>query len=256
SMQPAEFVKVIAAIFLARYFTDYARALHQWRHLLLSGVGVSVFILLILAEPDFGSASIYFLLWLLMVFAIGIPLKRTLTIFGVMFGLIAFAWFFFFQPYQRERLLTFVSASQNVQGAGYHITQSLVAVGSGGFFGKGFGEGSQSQLRFLPAAETDFVFSVIAEEFGLLGIALFFGAWVLFFYRCFCAARGAPDNFGAMLAIAITIIFGIQFFMNVAMTVGLFPVTGVTLPLVSYGGSALLTHLIFVGILLGVIRHR
>lgn len=256
SMQPAEFVKVIAVVFLARYFTDYARALQSWRHLALSGVGVAMFIVLILAQPDFGTASIYFLLWLTSVIVIGIPLRRTVTILLVMACIGAVSWIFFFRDYQRARILTFLTATRDTRGGGYQVGQSLVAVGSGGTLGKGFGAGSQSQLRFLPAAETDFVFSVIAEEFGLVGITFFLGAWVLFFWRLIHAARVAADNFGAVLLLCVALVFAIQLLMNIGMTVGFFPITGVTLPLVSYGGSALTTHLILLGIAFSVIRHR
>ncbi|MBI4276302.1 rod shape-determining protein RodA [Candidatus Uhrbacteria bacterium] len=257
SMQPSEFVKVIATIFLARYFTDYARSLHAWRHLFLSGVGVAMFMVLILAQPDFGTASVYFLLWLLSVIVIGIPLRRTVAILLAMACIGAVSWFFFFQDYQRARILTFLTAARrDTRGGGYQVEQSLIAVGSGGIVGKGFGAGSQSQLRFLPAAETDFVFSVIAEEFGLIGVSVFLSAWIIFFWRLIAAARGAADNFGAVLVLCVALVFAVQLFMNVGMTVGFFPITGVTLPLVSYGGSALMTHLILVGLAFSVIRHR
>ena len=158
------------------------------------------------------------------------------------------AWQFLLAPYQKDRLLTFVDPTADPLGQGYNVAQALIAVGGGGWFGSGLGFGSQSQLKFLPESQTDFIFSVIAEELGFFGVSLLLCAFLVVFLRVWNIARGTNDDFTAFLLIGIGAVMFVQFFVNAGMNLGMLPVTGVALPLVSYGGSSLVFTLLMLGI--------
>lgn len=252
-VQPVEIIKLVAIVFLAKYFTQWARQINHSRHIVLSGLGILMFLGLILLQPDFGSAMVLLLLWLTMLLAIGIKKKHLALILAVLMAGGVLAWFFVLKDYQKDRLMIFLDPQLDPLGRGYNITQSIVAAGSGQLLGRGLGSGSQSQLRFLPESQTDFVFAVLGEELGFAGVSLLLFFFALLFYRLIRAAMIAPDDFGLFLVLGVTLALFVQAFMNMAMNFGLAPVAGISLPLISYGGSYLLTTLAMLGIVQSII---
>jgi len=252
-LQPVEFVKIILILFLANFFSNLATRVKTSRHFLISAASTLFLIFLVLMQPDFGSALILGAIWIIMLLAAGFP-KKYLLIISVA-GVIVFtiAWLFLFKTYQRERILTFLNPTANSLESGYNISQAMIAVGSGGVIGKGVGFGSQSQLKFLPEAQNDFIFAVIAEELGLLGVLLILGFYGLFFYRCLSALKKVSNDFGIYFIIGAAGLIFIQMFINMGMNIGIMPVVGLPLPFVSYGGSSLLSLLILVGIVENII---
>ncbi|NLZ74394.1 rod shape-determining protein RodA [Candidatus Falkowbacteria bacterium] len=252
-LQPVEFVKFILILFLAKYFSGLATKIKTSRHFLVSAFSTFVFVFLVLLQPDFGSALILAAIWLIMIIAAGFP-KKYFIIIGVAAAIIfVISWFFLFKPYQKDRILTFINPTANSLEAGYNISQAMIAVGSGGLTGKGVGFGSQSQLKFLPEAQSDFIFAVIAEELGLLGVLLILSFYSLFFFRCIAAIRRVNDDFGIYFIIGAAGLIFVQMFINIGMNMGIMPVVGLPLPFVSYGGSSLLSLLILVGVIENII---
>ena len=255
NFQPVEIVKVIMIIFLASFLAAKKTKLSLPVRIVASIVLVFIPFLLIVKQPDFGSASIIIFIWMVMLLVSGINKKNilALSIAGIA---IVFFGSFFLKDYQKDRLVNFVSPYNDPQGSGYNVIQSMVAVGSGGIFGKGLGHGSQSQLNFLPEKHTDFIFAVIAEELGLVGAFFVLGIFFILLYRIKEASRLARDNFGFLLSVgAMAMIFG-QILINIGMNIGLVPVAGVPLPLVSYGGSSLVSVMLALGIVQSVYLRR
>ncbi|HEX9664602.1 MAG TPA: rod shape-determining protein RodA [Patescibacteria group bacterium] len=253
TFQPVELVKLFSIIFMAKYFSTWARSLDKFRHIILSGLGVFVYFMLVAFQPDFGSAIILFLLWLGSVLVIGIK-KSHLAVIGLILVLIStFSWFFLLAGYQQSRIMTFLNPAADPLGRGYNITQSTIAIGAGQLFGRGLGFGSQSQLKFLPESQTDFIFAVIAEELGFAGVALilvFFGLLLFRLFRVFSLVR---NDFELFLVLGIMILFFSHILINVGMNLGIAPVTGISLPFLSYGGSFLITSLLMIGIVQNII---
>ncbi|MBU0646295.1 rod shape-determining protein RodA [Patescibacteria group bacterium] len=246
--QPVEFMKVAVAVALASYFSQRARRELRWREFFESGAIVMVPAGLTYLQPDFGSAMLMVGMWLVVIFFAGIR-KRFILILVLAFTVLALlGWNFVLVDYQKARLTTFLHPEIDPLGQGYNITQATIAVGSGGWFGSGLGFGSQSQLKFLPESQTDFIFAVVAEELGFFGVSLLLVAFALLFFRMYLLASKTKDDFTSFLVIAIGGLLFVQFLVNVGMNLGMMPVTGVTLPLVSYGGSSLLFTLIMLGI--------
>ena len=184
-----------------------------------------------------------------MLFLIGIKRSHLAILLILVATLLAGSWIFVFQDYQKERILSFLDASRDPLGRGYNIAQAQIAVGSGQMLGRGIGFGPQSQLRFVPESQTDFIFAVLAEEMGFLGAALILALWGVIFWRIVRIARRARDDFGLFFAAGTAIVFLIQIFINIGMTIGVAPVTGISLPFISYGGSALVINFAMLGIL-------
>lgn len=252
--QPVELAKLVMILVLAAYFARQARELDRISNLLQSLFLTLVFVGLIFMQPDFGSAALLLFLWLGLVLIIGV--KRQYLIGLVVVGLTSFliGWFFLFQPYQKERLKTFVMPNTADSAASYNVRQATIAVGSGQWFGKGLGEGSQSQLHFLPEAETDFIFAVIAEELGFAGVLVLFSFLGVVYVRLFLILLRANDWFASFVVLASILLLSIEVFINAAMAMGMFPVVGIPFPLVSAGGSSLLVHMILFGILQNIAR--
>ncbi|MFA6533869.1 MAG: rod shape-determining protein RodA [Patescibacteria group bacterium] len=248
SFQPVEVVKIVVIIFLAYYFSRQSRPLNQLKYFIISGLGVLAAFALTILQPDFGSGLILFFLWLGVVLVIGPRWWHLALLLVAGLAVFLLAWNFAFAPYQKDRIRTFLDPAADPLGAGYNVSQSMIAIGAGGWTGQGLSLGSQSQLRFLPEAQTDFVFAVIAEELGLLGVLLLLGLWSLIFWRLFVIARRCHDDFSLFLILGIILLFLIHLLMNIGMNLGLAPVTGITLPLVSYGGSSLIFMLGAIGI--------
>ncbi len=252
-IQPVEFVKIILILFLAGFLSDLATKVKTFKHFFLSGLSALFLIGLVLLQPDFGSALMLGAIWLIMLIAAGFP-KKYLIIIGASVAIVLMlAWLFFFKTYQRERIMTFINPAASSLESGWNISQAMIAVGSGGLVGKGVGFGSQSQLKFLPEAQNDFIFAVIAEELGLLGVLLILGFYGLFFYRCLSALKKVTNDFGIYFIIGAVGLIFIQMFINIGMNIGIMPVVGLPLPFVSYGGSSLLSLLILVGIIENII---
>lgn len=252
-LQPVEFIKIVLILFLARYFSLAPLKTNPLKHFLITGGGVLVFVILILAQPDFGSSLILFALWLAMTFMVGFNRKYFVTIFFIMVFLASFAWFFYFKPYQKERIMTFINPSARSLDQGYNITQAIIAVGSGRIHGRGIGFGSQSQLKFLPESQTDFIFAVVSEELGFLGVILVLSLFALFFYRALANLRKINNDFGIFFILGAVGLIFIEMFINIGMNIGILPVVGIALPFLSYGGSAMLANLIIVGIIQSII---
>jgi rod shape determining protein RodA len=249
NFQPVEFIKLILIIFLAKYFSDRARELGRLQYIILSGIFTAVLIFLVLLQPDFGSALILFILWFGLLLVIGMKRSHLLLILGLIAIMIIGSWLFALAPYQKDRVSTFLNPSSDPLGRGYSMTQSVVAVGSGKIFGRGLGFGSQSQLRFLPESQTDFIFAVIAEELGFAGVIFILGFFIILFYRISRNAREIGDDFGLFFTLGSLILLFTQAFVNIGMNIGVAPITGITLPFISYGGSSLITNMIILGIL-------
>jgi rod shape determining protein RodA len=252
--QPSELMKLAVPMMCAWYLHE--RPLPpRWHSLLLLGALILVPVALVAVEPDLGTAALIGAAGALVVFLAGLRVRVILAI--LLLG-IAAAWFGlrFMHGYQRQRLLTFLNPQSDPLGAGYHIIQSQIAIGSGGVFGKGWMNGSQAQLDFLPERTTDFIFAVIGEEFGLLGLAVLLLLYAFIIGRSLYLAVQTPDTFSRLLAGSVALTFFVYVFINAGMVTGLLPVVGVPLPLVSYGGSSVVTVLAGFGILMSLHAHR
>ncbi len=255
-IQPVEFVKIIFIIVLASYFSKYSLYINRWICLLGSFALVFIPILLVLKEPDFGSAAILFLIWLSMLFFSDIKKWRVLILILLIILACVFLWFFVFKTYQKERIINVFKPSHDISGSGYHLRQSLIAIGSGEIFGRGFIDSTQSQLRFLPEVTNDFIFANIAEKIGFLGTSA-----ILFFcgilgLRIIKIMRMVRDDFGYFLVFGIFVLFFVEIFINIAMNIGFMPIVGISFPFLSYGGSSLISSMIVIGILQSVIKQN
>lgn len=255
SIQPAEPAKLALIIVLAKYFSKRHEAIGAVRHVVVSGLYALVLFGLVFIQPDFGSAIILFLIWLGMVLVAGIKLRHLALVF--MLGTVAFAmlWQFVFFDYQKQRIMTFLDPLSDIQGAGYNAYQSTVAVGSGQFLGKGIGYGTQSKLAFLPEYQTDFIFAAFAEEWGFMGVVGLFALFGFLISRIMWYAVHAASNFETLFASGVAILLVSHFFIHIGMNIGLLPVTGTTIPFLSYGGSHLVTEFVAVAMVLAMSRY-
>ena len=254
SFQPVEFAKLALIILLAKYFSRRHVEIAHFRHIVVSGAYTLLLFVLILLQPDFGSAVIVFLIWLGMVSLSGISKRHLAVVFAL--GITAFAclWFFVFSDYQKARVRNFIDPLADVRGTGYNAFQSIIAVGSGEAFGKGVWYGTQSRLQFLPEYETDFVFAAFAEEWGFAGAFVLFALFGIVLWRILYAAYSGETNFETLFALGVAVFFVAHFIVNIGMNIGLLPVTGVTLPFLSYGGSHLLMEFLSLGMVVGMRR--
>ena len=254
-LQPSEFMKPAIVLVLARFYDSLPPAMTgSWRSLIPAGALIGVPMVLVLIQPDLGTALAITFGGVVMMFLAGLPFRWFVG--GALAAMIAapIAFFFGLRDYQRQRVWTFLDPESDPLGTGYHITQSKIAIGSGGLTGKGFGNGSQSHLDYLPEPHTDFVFATMAEEWGLLGglaVLLIFGI-VLRWGRN--VARRAPDRFSSLLAAGMTATIFFYMAINLMMVMGLAPVVGIPLPFMSHGGSSMLTNMICIGTLMAVDR--
>lgn len=253
-IQPSDPAKVALIVLLAKYFSRRHVEIAHIKHIFISGAYAALIFGLVFFQPDFGSSIIIAAIWMGVVLVAGISWKHLAVIIVTAAILSGGLWQWVLAPYQKERVLTFLHPLTDIQGAGYNAYQSTVAVGSGELTGKGIGYGTQSKLQFLPEYETDFIFAAFAEEWGFLGVVLLFGLFMLIMVRILSIARRAGDNFDALFAAGIAIYFLAQFTVHVGMNIGLMPITGATLPFMSYGGSHLLTEFAALGVLMGLRR--
>ncbi len=255
-VQPVEIVKISMVIVLAKFFSDYARHPEGLQQIFGSGSSMSVVLLLVLLQPDLGSALLLLAMWGSLLLVSGIRRTHLVVISLVCVSVAVVSWMCILKPYQKDRISVFWNPANDPSGKGYNVTQAIIASGSGGVVGKGLGFGSQSQLRFLPERQTDFIFSVIGEELGFIGVFILCGLYAVMFYRGYRLAKGSQDDFTMFLALGIMCSIGIEIFVNVGGNLRLLPVTGVTLPFISYGGSSVVAKYVMIGILESVAVRR
>ncbi len=256
SFQPADLAKITLILLLSKYFTKRHVEIANVRHILLSGFYSFILFLLVLLQPDLGSALIILSIWFGMILFSGISKKHLGMVFLISVIFFGALWQFGFKEYQKQRILTFLHPLSDIRGAGYNAYQSTIAVGSGQIFGKGIGYGTQSRLNYLPEYQTDFIFAAFAEEWGFVGVIFIFIAFSIFIFRLLDNATLGETNFEMLFGIGIATLMTVHFIVNVGMNIGILPVTGVPLPFVSYGGSHLLTSFIGLGILMGMRNYR
>ncbi len=257
SLQPVEFAKIACLVLLARYFSDNSREFYMLKHIVISGLIVLLYVALVMLQPDLGSSLVMVGVWLVMILFTGLRTKYLFWLATLFLVVVTTAWFFILAPYQKDRLLVFINPGLDPQGSGYNVLQSITAVGSGQIFGRGLSLGSQSNLRFLPEPETDFIFAVIAEDLGFLGVMLTLGLLAFIIYRLFAIMGLSQDDHGSYLVLGIVAMILVQSFINIGMNMGISPVTGIPLPLVSGGGSSLWSMMIALGIAQSVyVRNR
>jgi rod shape determining protein RodA len=255
AIQPAEIAKLVLIVLLAKYFARRHIEIAHFRHILISGAYTFVLFALVFLQPDFGSAIIIAAIWLGMVLVAGISRKH-LALLAIVGVVVAFGmWNFALADYQKDRVLTFLNPLADIQGAGYNAYQSTIAVGSGQVLGKGIGYGTQSKLQFLPEYETDFIFAAFAEEWGFIGVILLFGLFGVVIWRILSAALRGGSNFETLFGVGLAILIISHFIVHVGMNLGLLPVTGTTVPFMSYGGSHLIVEFLALGMLMGMRKY-
>ncbi len=257
SIQPSEMMKIAILLALARYFySSRLEDVGRITHLLVPGLMILAPALLVLRQPDLGTATILLVCGVTMLFLAGA--RAWMFVLGALSAISAVIpiWRYVLHDYQRARLVIFMNPEHDPLGAGYHIMQSKIALGSGGIFGKGFLEGSQSHLSFLPEKHTDFIFTMLAEEFGMVGGLVLLGIYLLILLFGFVIALRCRNQFGRLLAMGFVMSFFFMVFVNIAMVMGVVPVVGMPLPLISYGGTSMLTLLFGFGLLMCVYVHR
>lgn len=256
SFQPVEIAKALLAVFLAAYLSRHAHKRLGWIPFIGSGAATAVYVGLVMLQPDLGSAFVMIAMWLVTLLFVGLPRRAWIPLLVGVAAAGALLWTVGLKPYQRARLVSFVQPSADPRGAGYNVTQARIAIGSGGFFGKGIGEGSQSRLRFLPEAATDFMFSVIGEELGFVGLTIVLGLFGLLLTRFTAIARTAADPFAQILLVTLVSYVTFHLVVNAGMNLGVMPVTGIPLPFVSAAPSSLIVALITVALAQSVAVRR
>jgi len=252
--QPSELVKLAAPMMLAWYLSSKPLP-PNWKYLLISLLLLLVPVLMIAKQPDLGTAILVASSGLFVLFLAGIS-WRLIIVMGLLAAAAAPVVWYLMHDYQRARVLTFLNPESDPLGAGYHIIQSKIAIGSGGIYGKGWLNGTQSQLEFLPERHTDFIFAVLGEEFGLVGVLLLLAIFLFIILRGLYIASQAQDSYSRLLAGALILVFFVYLFVNAGMVSGMLPVVGVPLPLVSYGGTSLVTLMAGFGMLMSIHTHR
>lgn len=256
NLQPSELAKVAIIITLAALLSKEERQLDTWWDLILPFAHVGVPMLVIFMQPDLGTSLVFIVITMAVLFVAGLRWLHlaVLSVAGVIGSVLAF--FYVLEPYQKNRLIIFRDPWQDPQKLGWQIIQSKVAIGSGQFRGRGLFQGTQTQLNFLPAKHTDFIFSVVGEELGFVGAVLFLLAYLFLIWQIFKVGSDAKDNFGRLICVGVASMLTFQLLVNVGMTISIMPVTGIPLPLLSYGGSSFLTTMIALGLVLSVAAHK
>ncbi|MBI3888844.1 rod shape-determining protein RodA [Candidatus Nomurabacteria bacterium] len=255
SFQPVDVMKLVLVLVLAKYFSRRHVEIRNFKHIFISGFYAFVPLVLVLLQPDLGSAMVVFFIWLGMVMVSGISKVHLFAVFAV--GILVFVslWFVAFKPYQKARIYSFINPLADIHKTGYNVFQSTIAVGSGELVGKGLGFGTQSRLKFLPVPQSDFIFAAFAEEWGFVGCALILILYCLVIWRILRSASLGASNFEILFGMGMAIYFMSHILVNVGMNIGIMPVTGIPLPFMSYGGSHLLTEFAGLGILMSMRKY-
>ncbi|HUO75594.1 MAG TPA: FtsW/RodA/SpoVE family cell cycle protein [Candidatus Paceibacterota bacterium] len=253
--EPSELVKLVMVILMAKYFSQRHVHIGEFRHIVASGLYCAVPAIIVLIQPDLGSAAIIIILWFVMLLSVGIN-KRHLFLL-VIVGLIGayMAWIWALAPYQKERILAFIDPYKDPSGYGYHIIQSRTAIGEGGIWGVGLGNGSQATLGFLPEPYNDFAFAALAEQFGLVGIIVVIGLMWFIVWRILRVGQSSSNNFARLFCVGVATVIGAHVFISASVNIGLVPITGIPFTLLSYGGSHLLSVSVALGIVQSIVRH-
>lgn len=256
SFQPSDFVKIILIGILAKYFSRRHIEIKRFRHIVVSAIYMFIPFILVFFQPDFGSAIIIFFIWIGMTIFSGLSKKHIGILFflgALTFGLL---WGFVFKEYQKDRVRNFINPTLDIKGAGYNARQAVIAVGSGQFLGKGIGYGTQSRLNYLPEYRTDFIFAAFAEEWGFIGVVFLVLFYMVLLFRIGYISLHGMTNFETLLALGIGIFFLSHILVNIGMNIGIMPITGITLPFMSYGGSHIVTEFFALGILSSIYINR
>ncbi len=255
SFQPADFMKLVLILILSKYFSRRHVEIAHPKHIFISALYLFLPFALILLQPDFGSAIVLLSIWFGMALVSGISKKHLMILFGI--GIVAFfvLWSFVFAPYQKARIMTFVNPLTDINGTGYNAYQSIIAVGSGQALGKGFGYGTQSRLEYLPEYKTDFIFAAFGEEWGFVGALILFICYGILLFKIISLAKRGASNFETLFCLGVAIFLGTHIIINIGMNIGLMPVTGIPLPLMSYGGSHLIVECMALGLCLAMSRY-
>ena len=249
AVEPVEIVKFALIVLFAKYFSRRYVEMALYRHLFISFLYMIIPVALVLMQPDLGSASVLVAIWLGMVVFAGLSLRQLLFLSGGAVLAAALGWMFVLAPYQKDRITAFLNPESDPYGSGYHAIQAMIAVGSGGVFGKGVGYGTQSRLNFLPESETDFMFAAFAEEWGLIGVLILMISFGLLFIRIIQVSMRSPDNFSKLFGLGVSFLLISHIIIHIGMNVGLLPITGIGLPFMSYGGSFFLILMASIGVL-------
>ena len=252
NIQPSEFAKPILILFLAKFWSEH---LPNWKSIFESLTWSTPLILLIFKQPDLGSTLTLVAIWFGMLLAARISLKKLIILTLIILCMFPLSWIFL-HDYQRQRVLSFLAPESDPLGRGYNVIQSTIAVGSGEILGRGLGQGTQSRLQFLPEFRTDFIFASIAEEMGFVGSLIILSIYLFLFSYCLIICKKKYDLFNVLVIFGVVSMLLFQFFVNIGMNVGLLPITGITLPLISYGGSSLIATLFSLGLVSSIANSR
>lgn len=256
SIQPVEFAKLTLICLLARFFYKRHADVSYLPTLIFSSLYCLIIFILTILQPDLGSGLVVLGIWGAIVFVSGIPKKYVLGIV-VLFAIISFiSWNVFLQPYQKSRIFNFIDPTRDIRGSGYNVYQSMIAVGSGGLYGKGINFGTQSKLAYLPEYETDFIFAAFAEEWGYVGVLLCLTTFLILILKILFMSMRMESNFEVLVLVGISAYFIIHFCVNVGMNIGLLPVTGIPLPFMSSGGSHILVEWIMIGMIISFAKNN
>ena len=253
--QPSELMKLAVPMAVAWFISSHSLP-PKLRHLIAGFFMCAIPTLLIAKQPDLGTSILIATAGVFVLFMAGMSWRLIAIVAGLVSAFAPILWLFLMRDYQRQRVLTFLNPESDPLGSGYHIIQSKIAIGSGGLEGKGWLHGTQSQLEFLPERHTDFIFAVLSEEFGLIGVLLLLCIYLFIISRCMVIASRAQDSYGKLVAGSFTLTFFVYVFVNIGMVSGLLPVVGVPLPLVSYGGTSMVTLLAAFGVIMSVGTHK
>jgi len=254
--QPSEFMKIFTALMVARFFDSNDRAYLNVRSFMVV-MGIITFpVALIIIQPDFGTAASFFPLYAVAMFFGGIRARVWVAMILLVAIALPLGWFAFLKPYQKERVMIFLNPERDPLGSGYQVTQAKIAIGSGGINGKGFRHGTQAKLEFLPARHTDFIFAVLGEEWGFIGVVIVLGLYLFLTIQAMNFAKQARDRGGTFLIICLIAFIIFHVLINVSMQIGILPTTGIPLPLISYGGSSTMMFFIAIGLILNVDMRR
>ena len=255
TLQTSEIVKISLPIFLASYLYNKPLPI-SLKHTFITLILIGSIFFLVYRQPDLGTGLVVFMAGVYILFLAGLSWRFIFTSFGLIVLALPFLWNNFLQPFQRQRILTFMDPSNDPYGSSWNITQSKIAIGSGGMSGKGYQDGSQAHLNFLPEAETDFIFAVIAEEFGFVGVCILLSIFFFILLRCLYLAFNARDRFCRLTIGGLSLVFASTLFINLGMVVGIIPVVGMPMPFISKGGSSLLSFYIAFGIIISMATHK
>jgi rod shape determining protein RodA len=254
AFQPSDLMKIATILVSAKFFSRRHIEIKHFSHILISLIYMIIPFVLIFLQPDFGSAIILFFIWFGMTLFSGLSKKHLMIFVVIGLSLFVFLWSFMFKEYQKDRVRNFINPTLDIKGTGYNAKQSIIAVGSGQFLGKGVGYGTQSKLQFLPEYQTDFIFAAFAEEWGFIGSVLLVILYAILLIHMSIIGLYAKNNFEMLVVIGIVIYFLSHLIINIGMNIGIMPITGITLPFMSYGGSHIVAEFFALGLVSSVSR--